>query len=83
MFFVREVELVALRQVAPRPAAQRNAGDHFQSPAERGLVLSQRDKTHLWQRKDVGKDKASGGCEIFSDSALDVRCLEIEKTIER
>ncbi|HWN97263.1 MAG TPA: hypothetical protein VNT99_19685 [Methylomirabilota bacterium] len=43
-----EVELVALRQVAPRRAAQRqDKCQRIPSPAERGLVLSQRDKTHL------------------------------------
>ena len=46
------VELVALRHAAPRSAAQRTAGSHLPGrtphgpPAERGLVLSQRDKTH-------------------------------------
>ena len=48
-----EVELVALRRVAPRAAAQRSGlrapslTSARRPPAERGLVLSQRDETHL------------------------------------
>jgi hypothetical protein len=51
------VELVALRQVAPRPAAleQTRVFARFHSPAERGLVLSQRDKTHLLAATDLLK----------------------------
>jgi hypothetical protein len=44
------VELVALRPVAPRRAAQRMTSARlatFVPPALCGLVLSQRDKTHL------------------------------------
>ena len=47
----REVELFALRAVAPRRAARGRGGEGAslttaEPPALRGLVLSQRDKTH-------------------------------------
>ena len=52
-----EVELVALRQVAPRRAAQRQDDtNRFGRFAERGLALSQRDKTHLAVRIAPGNE---------------------------